>query len=211
MEHGNRWRLFLESNSNAACWICEKWNYTLFFWTPEFGRTDEIKINSEQLQDYEERKYCFDYFQPQPRETATKKNRPDSGNRNAARNVTSPSSGGAREERKGQMNSGLVPINLGRMAKGDNQFQYDCPLFTGSFSSYEEPARMIRVKEFAHLVDRKKPEFFAWLKERKLISKESQKYQELSERDKKVYQEHKQSWINKYEPEKWKTTIAKCL
>ena len=46
---------------------------------------------------------------------------------------------------------------------------------------------MIRVKEFAHLVDRKKPEFFAWLKERKLISKEPQKYQELSERDKKVY------------------------
>ena len=49
MEHGNRWRLHLESSRNAACWICEKWNYSLFFWTRAFGEKDQIKMTSDQL------------------------------------------------------------------------------------------------------------------------------------------------------------------
>ena len=49
MEHGHRWRLYLESSKNNACWICEKWNYTLFFWTRPFGEKDQIKMSSDQL------------------------------------------------------------------------------------------------------------------------------------------------------------------
>ena len=49
MEHGHRWRLFLEQKKSAACWICEKWNYTLFFWTRPFGESDHIKMTSTQM------------------------------------------------------------------------------------------------------------------------------------------------------------------
>ena len=46
MEHGHRWRLYMEANINASCWICEKWNYTLFFWSRKFGENDHIKMSS---------------------------------------------------------------------------------------------------------------------------------------------------------------------
>ena len=69
--------------------------------------------------------------------------------------------------------------------------EYFCPIFAGSFNGWEEPSRMIRVKEFSHFMDRKKTEFFQQLKRKGLIAREANKYQELSEKDKKVYQEHK--------------------
>jgi len=65
MEHGHRWRLYLESNKNATCWICEKWNYTMFFWTRPFGEKDQVKITSTQLQDFEEKKRCMELFVPE--------------------------------------------------------------------------------------------------------------------------------------------------
>ena len=49
------------------------------------------------------------------------------------------------------------------------------------------------------------------LKKQRLIAKEPSKYQELSEQDKKVYQQHKQSYIDQYEPDKWKLTVAQLL
>lgn len=45
-EHSHRWRLYLENTSNLNCWICEKWTYTVFFWTKQFGETDQIKLTS---------------------------------------------------------------------------------------------------------------------------------------------------------------------
>jgi len=53
---------------------------------------------------------------------------------------------------------------------------HTCPLFTGSFSGWEEPCRMLRVKEFCHFIDRKKPELFSQLKSQLLIAKEPTKY-----------------------------------
>ena len=47
MDQGHRWRLYLESNANAGCWICDQWNYTLFFWTRHFGLTDQVRLTSE--------------------------------------------------------------------------------------------------------------------------------------------------------------------
>jgi len=64
MEHGQRWRLYLEANKNAGCWICQKWTYTLFFWTRPFGENDQIKLSSAQLQDFEEKKRCMELFVP---------------------------------------------------------------------------------------------------------------------------------------------------
>ena len=65
MEHGHRWRLFLEQKKSAACWICEKWNYTLFFWTRPFGESDHIKMTSVQMQTFEDKKRCMELFVPQ--------------------------------------------------------------------------------------------------------------------------------------------------
>ena len=64
MDQGHRWRLYIESNTNAGCWICDKWNYTLFFWTRPFGENDSIKLTSDQLIEYEEKKRCMELFEP---------------------------------------------------------------------------------------------------------------------------------------------------
>lgn len=67
---------------------------------------------------------------------------------------------------------------------------------------------MIRAKEFSHFMDRKKPDFFHYLKQMKLISKQANNYQELTEKEKKAYQENKREYIDQYEPEKWKKVMA---
>ena len=46
---------------------------------------------------------------------------------------------------------------------------------------------MIKVSQLAHYLDRKKPEFFTWLKRKGLITKEPQKYQDLSDKQKVAY------------------------
>ena len=91
MEHGHRWRLYLEANSNANCWICEKWNYTLFFWTRRFGENDHIKMTSQQLTDFNDKSRCMDLFTPgeMPMRGAKKK-APANLNRGQAPMVSSP-------------------------------------------------------------------------------------------------------------------------
>ena len=64
MEHGHRWRLLIEQKTTDSCWICEKWTYTLFFWTRKFGEDDEIKMNSRMLTDFEEKKRCMQLYLP---------------------------------------------------------------------------------------------------------------------------------------------------
>ena len=97
------------------------------------------------------------------------------------------------EERKSSQANLLVPRK--KESEWPNplhqKYEHQAPLFTASFNGWEEPARMIRVKQFSHLIDRRKPEFFQMLKKRGLIHKDASKYQELSDREKKVYQEHK--------------------
>ena len=88
------------------------------------------------------------------------------------------------------------------------KYEHKAPLLTGSFCNWEEPTRMIRAKDFSHFIERKKVEFLQKLKKEGLIRKEPQKYQELSEKDKATYQAHKQDYIDQYEPEKWKKTLA---
>ena len=92
-----------------------------------------------------------------------------------------------------------------------SQFQHDCPMMTGSFNGWEEPCRMIPVREFSHFVDKKKPEFFAELRKKGLISKAPQKYQELNEREKKEYQARLPEFKKQYEPEIWKQKMARLL
>ena len=46
------------------------------------------------------------------------------------------------------------------------------PIFTGSFNGWEDPARMIRVKDFSHFIDKRKTEFILSLKRRGLIHKD---------------------------------------
>ena len=65
MEHGHRWRLYLESaDPNACCWICENWNYTLFFWSRKFGERDQIKMTSQQLSELNEKSRCMEVYMP---------------------------------------------------------------------------------------------------------------------------------------------------
>ena len=72
MEHGHRWRLYMEANINASCWICEQWNYTLFFWSRKFGENDHIKMNSAQLTDFNDKSRCMEHFIPADRPTKVK-------------------------------------------------------------------------------------------------------------------------------------------
>ena len=42
MSNGDRWRLFVEKGKNKpSCWVCEKWSYTVFFWTRNFAMKDQ--------------------------------------------------------------------------------------------------------------------------------------------------------------------------
>ena len=68
------------------------------------------------------------------------------------------------------------------------RYRHQCPLFTGSFNNWEEPCRMIRVKDFSHFIERRKVQYLTQLKRMGLIQKEPQKYQELSAKDKATYQ-----------------------
>ena len=70
---------------------------------------------------------------------------------------------------------------------------------------------MLRVREFAHFIDRKKPELYQLLRNKQLIGKAAQKYQEMTPDERKIYQEHLPKFKLSYEPEFWKEKMARLL
>ena len=63
MPNGERWRLHTQSgHGSAGCWICDKWAYTLFFWTRAFGVKDRPKLTSAALVEFEERRRALEHY-----------------------------------------------------------------------------------------------------------------------------------------------------
>ena len=69
---------------------------------------------------------------------------------------------------------------------------------------------MLEVRQFAHRIDKKKPEFIKTLQKLKLISREAITYQKMTLKERAIYRQRVGTYIDQYFPEKWKNTIAKC-
>jgi len=54
------------------------------------------------------------------------------------------------------------------------------PVISGSFNDWEPPTQMVEIRDFAHRLDKKKPEFIKKLVADKRISKDATTYQNLT-------------------------------
>ena len=60
MPNGDRWRLYVQKESNKpGCWICDKYVYTLFFWTRSIGMKHAIHIHDRDKKDEIDHKKVF--------------------------------------------------------------------------------------------------------------------------------------------------------
>ena len=111
-------------------------------------------MTSQQLTDFNDKSRCMDLFTPgeMPMRGAKKK-APANLNRGQAPMVSSPTNNNNQQQQ--QQKSAVAA-----------QYKHVHPMLTGSFNGWEEPQRMLPVREFTHFIDRKKPELFAELRKR---------------------------------------------
>lgn len=119
------------------------------------------------MQEFEEKKRCLELYVP--RSLPEKSRAAIEETKNAENNLLRV--GGLDDDMTGQI----------------RKYNHRCPVMTGSYSNWEEPARMIRIKDFCHYIEKHKVEFFTFLKSKKMINDQVSRYQDLSEKDKTVY------------------------
>jgi hypothetical protein len=77
---------------------------------------------------------------------------------------------------------------------------WDAPILSGSFNNWEEPQKMVPLREFAKQIDRKKPEYMQSLVDQHHLPEPRTLYSKLSEDNKVVYQENLPEYVAQYEP-----------
>ena len=70
---------------------------------------------------------------------------------------------------------------------------------------------MMHIRDFTAFVDRKKTEYINYLKQKKVLRDEVQKYVEMDDAERKAYQAELQTYVNSYLPERWKEILTRKL